>query len=126
MFDLISRMGCYTSKRVLMRVVGRWETFECHVQRTMPITFGSLMLPYWHSVHIYSGMYLRSLALRVDYMVYLMEHMDIPDVLSHCMCEIELVVICWVLAPMPLHGSDEIATSVLDPNKLNLWFGTCF
>jgi hypothetical protein len=102
-----------------MRVVGRWETFEpCAKHHAHHLWL--LNAPLWHSVHIYSGMYLRSLALRVDYMVYLMEHMDMPDMSSHCMCEIDLVVICWVLAPMALHGSDGLATSLLDPNKLNL------
>jgi hypothetical protein len=53
-------------------------------------------------------------------MVYLMEQMDMLDMSSQCMWEIDLVVICWDLAPMAINESDGLATSLLDPDELNL------
>ena len=76
--------------------------------------------PLQYFVHIYSGLYLHPLAVCAYYMVYLMEQMDMLDMSSQCMWEIDLVVICWDLAPMAINESDGLATSLLDPDELNL------
>jgi hypothetical protein len=39
------------------------------------------------------------------------------DMSSQCMWEIDLVVICWDLAPMAINESDGLATSLLDPDN---------